>query len=41
MAVVAVLGHWLMFPKEGAAFFCMAGKAGLVDGVLLQQLGTC
>ena len=40
MAIGAVLGRWLMLPQEGAAFFSVAGVAGLVDRVLFQQFGT-
>ncbi len=40
VAAAAVVGDRAMFPKERAALFGMAGVAGLVDGVLHQQLGT-
>src|SRR5665647_2807487 len=40
MAIGAVFGHRLMFPEEGTAFFGMAGEAGFIDRVFLQQLGT-
>lgn len=40
MAVGAVFGDRLMLPQERAALFSMAGEAGLVDGILLEQLGT-
>lgn len=40
MATGAVFSHGLMFPEEGTTFFGMAGEAGFINRVFLQQLGT-
>jgi len=37
MAQGAIFAGWRMFPKEGAAFFGVAGVAGFVDAGFLQQ----
>jgi len=40
MAIGAIFCDGLMFPEEGTAFFGMAGEAGFIDRVFLQQLGA-
>ena len=40
MAVGAIFRHRLVLPKKGAAFFCVAGVAGLSTRIFLQQLRT-
>ena len=40
VAVGAIVGYRAMLPQEWAAFFSMAGIAGLVDAVFYQQLRT-
>ena len=40
MAIVAVLGHRLMFPQKRPAFFGMAGITGFGDRIFVQQFRT-
>src|SRR5665811_2175754 len=40
VAIGTVFRHWIMLVHEGAALFGVAGIAGVVDTIALEQLGA-